>query len=96
MAWNRGAEESITIDCGSETGGLTKKQEQQHKEKDMTQETKPEQTPARAEKPAPAGKAEQPKGRPGSEVAVTELTDIDLQTVSGGGGQPGGVLGDNR
>jgi bacteriocin-like protein len=60
----------------------------------MTQETKPEQAPARAEKPAPAGKAEQPKGSAGSEVAVTELTDTDLQTVNGGGGLSGGVLGE--
>ena len=58
----------------------------------MTQETKPERTPARAEKPAPAGKPEQPKGAAFSEAPVIELTDADLQTVSGGGGPSGGVL----
>ena len=59
----------------------------------MTKETKPEQTPARAEQPAPAGKTEQPKGAAFSEVAVVELTDTDLQAVSGGGGA-GGLGGD--
>jgi predicted ATP-dependent serine protease len=58
----------------------------------MTQETKPEQTPARAEKPAPAGKAEQPKNHVGNEAAVIELTNADLQAVNGGGGVSGGVL----
>ena len=62
----------------------------------MTQETKQGQTPARAEKPAPAGTAEQPRGRAGNEVAVTELTDTDLQTVNGGAGLSGGVLGEKR
>jgi bacteriocin-like protein len=55
----------------------------------MTQETKQEQAPARAEKPAPASKAEQPKNRPGNEAAVTELTDAELQAVTGGGSKPG-------
>src|SRR5215467_12884469 len=36
----------------------------------MTQETKHGQTPARAETPAPAGKAEQPKGRNGRGAQV--------------------------
>jgi hypothetical protein len=59
----------------------------------MTQETKHEQAPARAEKPAPAGKAEQPKGAAFNEVAVVELTDADLQAINGGGGAGGGVVG---
>ena len=71
------------------------KREQQHKETDMTQEIKPEQAPARAEKPAPTGKAEQPQGRAGGKHAVAELTDTDLQAVNGGGGLTGGVLPSN-
>jgi hypothetical protein len=55
----------------------------------MTQETKREHLSARAEKPAPAGKTEQPKGRAGNEAALVELTDADLQAVSGGGSKPG-------
>lgn len=55
----------------------------------MTQETKQERTPARAEKPAPAGKAEQPQGRADREKAIVELTEADLQAVSGGGGRSG-------
>lgn len=55
----------------------------------MTQETKHKQTPARTEKPVPAGKAEQPTGRADRKKAIAELTDADLQTVSGGGGAGG-------
>ena len=62
----------------------------------MTQEIKPEQAPARAEKPAPAGKAEQPRDRAGGKNAVVELTDTDLQAANGGGGLAGGVLPSNR
>ena len=55
----------------------------------MTLKTKQEQAPARAEQPAPAGKSEQPKGAAFSEAAVTELTDTDLQAVTGGGAASG-------
>jgi hypothetical protein len=55
----------------------------------MRQETKRERLSARAEKPAPAGKTEQPKGRAGNEAAIVELTDADLQAVSGGGAKRG-------
>ena len=57
----------------------------------MTQKIKQEQTPARVENPAPAGQAEQPKDHPGSEAAIVELTDADLQAVNGGGGRVGGT-----
>lgn len=61
----------------------------------MTQEPKQGQTPVRAEKPAPAGKAKQPKNRTGNEASAVELTDADLQAVNGGGGLAGGVLPSN-
>jgi hypothetical protein len=51
----------------------------------MTRETRRGQTPARAEKSVPAGKAEQPRGRVGNEAALTDLTDADLHVVNGGG-----------
>jgi hypothetical protein len=56
----------------------------------MTPETKPEQAIVHAEKPAPAGQAEQPSGRANNEAPVVELTDADLQAVTGGGGRTGG------
>ena len=59
----------------------------------MTQETKREHLSAHAEKPAPAGKTEQPKGRAGNEAAIVELADADLQAVSGGGRKPGASSG---
>lgn len=59
----------------------------------MTKATKQEQGPTPAKHPAPAGKAEQPEGRNGREAPVAELTDTDLQAVSGGGGR-GGLGGD--
>jgi hypothetical protein len=55
----------------------------------MTHETKPEQAAVRPKKPTPAGKAVQPQGRAGNEAAVTELTDADLQAVTGGGDRGG-------
>ena len=62
----------------------------------MTQETTQAQAPARAEKPAPAGTAEQPKGHPRAKKAVAELTDADLQAVNGGGSKPGIASGSNE
>lgn len=67
-----------------------KKQEKQGKEKDMTHETKQEQTPVRTEQPAPEGKAEQPKSPAVRKQAMVELTDADLQAVSGGSVRSGG------
>ena len=55
----------------------------------MTQETNQEQASVRAEQPAPAGKAEQPQGRADRKNALVELTETDLQAVSGGGGRGG-------
>ena len=59
----------------------------------MTHETIQAQVPTPAEQPAPAGKPEQPKSHAGKKKAVVELTDAELQAVSGGGGR-GGLGGD--
>ena len=64
-----------------------------YKEADMTPETKPEQAPGRTEKPAPAGKTEQPRSRADRNKAIAELPDADLQAVNGGGGR-GGIGGE--
>ena len=54
----------------------------------MKQEPIQAQGIARAEHPTPAGKAEQPKGRADRKKALVELTDADLQAVSGGASKP--------
>jgi hypothetical protein len=59
----------------------------------MRQVTKQEQAPARAEQLAPAGKDEHSQGRATREQALVELTETDLQAVTGGGGA-GGLGGD--
>jgi len=55
--------------------------------------TKQEQAPVLAPNPAPAGKSEQPKNAPRLEETLVELTDADLQAVTGGGGR-GGIGGE--
>jgi hypothetical protein len=62
----------------------------------MTHKTIQEQAPARAGKPAPAGKAQQPKGRADRKKAIVELTDTDLQAVNSGGAKPGVGSGSNE
>jgi hypothetical protein len=63
----------------------------------MRQEIKPEQVPMPAENPAvPAGTAHPSQGRADRKKAVVELTDADLQTVSGGGSKPGIASGSNE
>jgi len=60
------------------------------KETDMIQETLQAHEQARKKRPAaPTGKAEQSKGRPRAEEGMVELTDAELQAVSGGGAKPG-------
>ena len=62
----------------------------------MPHETTQEQVPARVEKPASAGKPEQPKAHASSDAAVIELTDTGLPAVNGGGSKPGIGSGSNE
>lgn len=62
----------------------------------MTQETRREQVPVHAEKPAPTGKTEHLKARADRKKAIIELTDADLQAVNGGGSKPGIGSGSNE
>lgn len=60
----------------------------------MTQETKQERVITSAESLVVfSGTAQPTQGGAGAKKAVTELTDTDLQAVTGGGGR-GGLGGD--
>ena len=62
----------------------------------MAQETTQAQAPTPAEPPAvPASAAQPAQGRADRKNAVVDLTDAELQVVSGGGSKPGQV-GDGR
>ena len=60
----------------------------------MTQESLQGHTRAHKTSPAlPTSKSEQPKNSPRLEETLVELTDADLQAVTGGGGR-GGIGGE--
>jgi hypothetical protein len=62
----------------------------------MTHETVQAQISTPAEKPAAPTKAVQPsQGRADKKKAIIELTDVELQAVSGGGSKPGIASGSN-
>jgi hypothetical protein len=61
----------------------------------MTQETTQAQVPTPAEQPARSHRNSLIRGLCCPEEAMVELTDADLQAVSGGGSKPGIGSGSN-
>lgn len=60
----------------------------------MAQGTTQAQAPTPAEQPiVPSGTVQSPKGPAARKKAVVELTEAELQAISGGGSKPG-MVGD--